>query len=140
MKATCQLVSNVVLPSIRAWVAKEAIQNFWMKQKDVAKYLGLTMAAVSQYLKKRRADVWLGEKELKEIKPFIGNIAKKMASGELTEFDLMKLVRRICTSLRASLILCKLHMKVEHKLKKINCRFCEELFEGYKKIELSAPE
>lgn len=131
MKATCELVSNVVLPSIRAWIAKEAVRK-GMKQKDVAKCLGLTRSAVSQYLKKKRADIKLGERELNEIKPLINDITNKMESNEITDFDMMKLICKICLSLRASLTLCKLHMKAEPKLKGLNCTFCEELFEGYK--------
>lgn len=132
MKATCELVSNIVIPSIRAWIAREAVKK-GMKQKDVAKCLGLTRAAVSQYLKKKRANIKLGKRELNEIKPLINNITNKMISGKVTDFDLMKLICKVCISLRSSLILCRLHMKVEPKLKNFNCTFCEELFEGYSK-------
>ncbi len=135
MKAPCELVSNVVLPSIRAWIVRESVKK-GIKQKDVAKTLGLTDAAVSQYLKKKRADIGVSEKELKQIKPLIDDITKRIVAGKLTDFDLMKLICKACISLRASLVLCKLHMIAEPKLKKIDCTFCEELLRSYRKLDL----
>jgi len=135
MKTPCELVSNVVLPSVRAWIVRESVKK-GVKQKDVAKGLGLTNAAVSQYLKNKRADIRVSEKELKQIKPLINDITKKLVAGKLTDFDLMKLICKACISLRASLILCKLHMAVEPKLKKINCTFCEELLKSYRGLDL----
>jgi predicted transcriptional regulator len=134
MRTTCELVSGMVLPSIRAWIAREAIKKFKMKQKDVANCLGVTNSAVSQYMKEKRADIGVGKKELKQIKPLITEIANKMASKQLTDFEMMKLMCRICFSLRASLILCKLHMQLEPKLKKINCTICNELLKDYRKV------
>ena len=134
MRTTCELVSNTVLPSIRAWIVREAIEKFGMKQKDVANCLGVTNSAVSQYMKEKRADIGISEKELKQIKPLISEIASKMASKQLTDFELMKLMCRVCFSLRASLILCKLHMRMEPKLKKVNCTICNELLRDYRKV------
>lgn len=134
MKATCELVSNVVLPSIRAWIAREAVEK-GMKQKDVAECLGLSRAAVSQYLSEKRADIDLGTKELRKIEPLIEDITDRMVSGDITDFELMKLICKVCLSLRSSLALCRLHFKLEPKLEKVDCTFCEELFKGYKEAE-----
>jgi uncharacterized protein len=128
MKTTCELMSNLVLPGIRAWIARVAIEKYGMRQKDVAKRLGLTKAAVSQYLKEKRANLSIGEKQLKLIESTIDDTAKRLAAGEVSEFDLTKIFCRICVSLRTSLTLCKIHRMREPRLDKANCVLCEEAY------------
>jgi len=134
MKSPCELICNLILPSLRAWIAKEAVENFKARQKDVAECLGLTDAAISQYLHRKRAKIQLGKRELKEIKPLIIDIARKISTGEVTDLDSMRLICQTCISLRSLGTMCRLHKKVEPKLKKLDCRFCIELFAEYRKI------
>ncbi|MDW8045488.1 MAG: helix-turn-helix domain-containing protein [Nitrososphaerota archaeon] len=128
MKTTCELVSTLILPTIRAWIAKEAIEKFGMKQKDVAEYLGITKAAVSQYMKKKRGNLKLTEVERERITPLIDNLVKKIASNETSEFELMKALCKICYYLRISLTLCRLHIAMEPGLKKVECKICEGFY------------
>jgi len=44
------------LPAIRKELAKSMITNFGLNQKEAAKKLGLTPAAVCQYFSKKRGD------------------------------------------------------------------------------------
>ena len=124
-------MSNLVLPSIRAWIARVAIEKYGMKQKDVANRLGLTKAAVSQYLKEKRANPAVGEKQMKLIEDTIDDTARRLAAGEVSEFDLTKIFCKICVSLRTSLTLCKIHKMREPKLDKANCTLCEEANSGF---------
>lgn len=50
MKLYCEVVVGDVLPSLRALITKELIQN-GLTQNEVAKKLGITQPAVSQYRK-----------------------------------------------------------------------------------------
>ena len=56
MKIPCELVVWYVLPTIRREVAKELVENHKMSQAEVARRFGVTDAAISQYLKKKRGD------------------------------------------------------------------------------------
>jgi len=126
MKTACELMSTLALPSIRARIAKVATEKYGMKQKDVALRLGLTTAAVSQYLKEKRAGPSINESCLKSIRSTIDDTSLKLAKGELSEFDLTRTFCRMCVSLRQSHALCAMHKAREPKLVKENCLICGE--------------
>ena len=54
MKIPCEIVVWYVLPMIRREVSKELVHTHGMTQAEVARRFGVTDAAISQYLKKRR--------------------------------------------------------------------------------------
>lgn len=54
MKTPCEIVVWYVLPTIRREIAKELVETYHMKQADVGRIFGVTDAAISQYLKKKR--------------------------------------------------------------------------------------
>ncbi|MDY0293017.1 MAG: transcriptional regulator [Candidatus Methanomethylophilaceae archaeon] len=56
MKIPCELVVWYVLPTIRREVAKELVEVHKMSQAQVARMFGVTDAAISQYLKRKRGD------------------------------------------------------------------------------------
>lgn len=56
MKIPCELVVWYVLPAIRKDIAKELVETHNMSQTEVAKRFGVTGAAISQYLKKKRGE------------------------------------------------------------------------------------
>ena len=54
MKIPCEIVVWYVLPMIRREVSKELVHTHGMTQAEVARRFGVTDAAISQYLKKKR--------------------------------------------------------------------------------------
>lgn len=54
MKIPCEIVVWCVLPMIRREIARELVQTYSMSQAEVARRFGVTDAAISQYLKKKR--------------------------------------------------------------------------------------
>ncbi len=54
MKTPCEIVVWYVLPTIRREIARELVTSYHMKQVDVGRIFGVTDAAISQYLKKKR--------------------------------------------------------------------------------------
>ena len=56
MKIPCELVVWYVLPAIRKDIARELVDSHNMSQTEVAKRFGVTGAAISQYLKKKRGE------------------------------------------------------------------------------------
>ncbi len=56
MKIPCEIVVWYVLPLIRREIANELVTSHGMSQAEVARKFGVTDAAISQYLKKKRGD------------------------------------------------------------------------------------
>jgi predicted transcriptional regulator len=107
-----------ILPSLRRHAVIFLLKK-GKTQREIAKELSISEAAVSQYLSKRRASS--DDKTLNRI------LAK-----EITTYDLRKVfaenVCDICKNLRKSKELCKLHMrdakKSKKKIEKATCKIC----------------
>jgi len=86
MKLYCELVVGEVLPALRALITNELIQNFGMTQTEVAKRLGLTQPAISQYRKylrgERVRELEKNKKAMKIIRDFSDEIAGEKISAE----------------------------------------------------------
>ncbi|MFN3384414.1 MAG: transcriptional regulator [Archaeoglobaceae archaeon] len=88
-----------ILPAIRAMVAKELIERGY-KIKEVAEMLGLTQAAVSQYLTSKRGKKGLEflekNEEVRKIVVEIADAISKRKKG----FENEEYLCRICESIR----------------------------------------
>ncbi|MCK4365510.1 MAG: hypothetical protein KAW45_05640 [Thermoplasmatales archaeon] len=85
------------LPVIRKGIAESMIIDFGLNQKEAAGKLGLTPAAVCQYVSKKRGKIEISDEfVLKEIKTSAGNIIENGGGSILSE------TCRICKLLRSS--------------------------------------
>jgi len=65
MKQTpCEYMMWNGLPVIRKEIAESMINNFGLNQKEAAKKLGVTPAAVCQYLSKKRGKIKIVDKDV----------------------------------------------------------------------------
>ncbi|MCS7385394.1 MAG: helix-turn-helix domain-containing protein [archaeon GB-1867-005] len=85
MKPRCEEISRVIVPSIRALIAKILIEKFNFTQIQAAKALGVSQAAISYYLRSKR-----GKKAIEAISKCnairkIEEIAQEIANGNLRE-------------------------------------------------------
>ena len=53
VKTPCEIAVWKITPSIRGEMAKMVVEDFNLNQKEAAKLLGITEAAVSQHLHKK---------------------------------------------------------------------------------------
>jgi len=84
------------LPVIRKEIAESMIANYGVTQKDAAKKLGVTPAAVCQYLSNKRGKIKiLDEHILKEIRVSAERIIENETAVVVTE------TCRICKILRS---------------------------------------
>lgn len=95
-----------ILPTIRKELAIELVK-VGLKQKEAAKKLNLTEAAVSQYLKdKRGKEIVLNKK----IKGKISNAAKRLLNKN-SKCYVLREIQNICDYVRKSRFLCYVHKK-----------------------------
>ncbi len=92
MKHTpCEYIMWNGLPVIRKEIAERMIINFGVNQKEAAEKLGVTPAAVCQYLSNKRGKIKIDDQELlKEITLTAGRILND------ADIDVMKETCRIC--------------------------------------------
>ncbi len=101
MKLPCETVVWYLVPVIKSELARE-LSGRGMTQKKTADIIGVTQAAVSQYLsKKRGGSVKLTGDMKKEIKLF----ADRVVNDKVGEKDLQKLICKECAIGRKSGIL-----------------------------------
>jgi predicted transcriptional regulator len=107
-----------VLPAIRRELAKSLVHEHRLSQRETAEKLGITEAAVSQYLSAKRAKgVVFGTKVMKEIRASAKKLMDHGASvvGEL---------QRLCNLMDVRKIVCGIHHRKSAQIPK-NCTICE---------------
>ncbi len=93
-----------VLPAIRRELAKSLV-GYGLAQKEVAEKLGVTEAAISQYLNSKRAKEVEFDQELnKRIKESAKRIVDK-------KYNLIKEVQGICDLFKKRKFMCEIHKK-----------------------------
>jgi len=59
----CEVSVKTVLPAIKALMARDIVENYGMKEKQVAEILGLSQSAISRYTTKNRGNILILENE-----------------------------------------------------------------------------
>lgn len=96
-RTTCEYMMWSGLPVIRKGIAESMINDFGLSQKEAAEQLGLTPAAVCQYVSNKRGKVDISDESvLNEIKISAGNIIENENSSIISE------TCRICKLLRST--------------------------------------
>ena len=125
MKTPCEMIVKTVLPTIRASIAQELVENHHMSQKDAAEALGVTTAAISQYLSEKRAtkrnlDPFKSKEFDKLVKEAADTIAKRPG-----EIEVMRAICRCCMQVRSTRLVCDMHRAIAPELGE--CDFCLNL-------------
>jgi uncharacterized protein len=95
MKLPCEEALWYILPQIRADLARELTKN-GSSQKEVARLLGLTPSAVSQYIHKKRGGKF---KTATGYKGYIKKVAKEITDTK-SEDEISKLICKCCAESR----------------------------------------
>jgi len=95
MKSPCEVFASRIIPVIRGEIARELVAR-GHKKKEVAGILGITVAAVSQYVHGKRG---VGGSE--KLKARIKEIADEIERGNLSEHDLSMMLCELCTLVKS---------------------------------------
>ncbi|MBL7058881.1 transcriptional regulator [Candidatus Pacearchaeota archaeon] len=106
-----------VIPALRRELAKSFVKDHKMNQKKAAEILGITEAAISQYLKDKRGG------ELKFTKPELEKI--KQAASKVVDDpkNMMEVLYDLCVYFRNEKVVCRMHKCKDKTLPK-NCQGC----------------
>lgn len=106
-----ELVVNKILPTIRARLAQVLLQDYDLRQVEVAEKLGVTQAAVSHYNTHTRGADQTILQLFPEIDSFIQELAKDIASGMPKQQQVARL-NNICWQLMYTERFCSYHRKI----------------------------
>lgn len=99
MGLPCERAVNAILPLIRAKIARSLVIDFKLTQMRAAEILGLTQAAVSQYVTSKRGYRLRIPKSSAAARS-IKETAKELAEGRLSKNKLQDRLCEICHMIR----------------------------------------
>ena len=106
-----------ILPAIRREMAKIMINDHKLSQKEAARILGMTEAAISQYLHKKRAkDVAFDQK----TKDLIKISTKKIIKNQK---ELLNELYKLSDFMKRSELVCQIHKKYDVNIPN-SCDIC----------------
>ena len=106
-------------------IAKELVTR-GLTQKDVAEKLGVTQAAVSQYIGQKRGSK---NKSVESIREEISALADKILDPEVGGDVISQNVCQICMKSKSSGLLCELHREVAEV--DDDCNVCVKIGKTY---------
>lgn len=121
-----EIEAKSLIPAVRAILAKKLIKEYSLKEEDAARVLGITQAAVSNYVRGTRGDVGLISKleSVREVMRMIDDIAKDLSTNKAyTPSTLAKFVG-LCNYMRYTLIICDVHHSIESNIDEQICEQC----------------
>lgn len=110
MKPPCTIVVQHILPALRLEIAKELIQVHGLRRAEAAGKMGVTPAAVTQYLKGSRGDAAAARIEgSRKVMELVSEISRDIAEGGSPLDVLLLELCRACHAVRAEGLICELH-------------------------------
>jgi predicted transcriptional regulator len=123
MLLPAEIESKVTIPLVRALVAKKLVTEKMYTQEQVAKVLGVTQAAVSNYLRGVRGlSVELKENQL--INNWVNQIVETILSNRPRQ-EIAKKINEAVEDIRRQRMLCEIHKKLEPDIDVDSCKVCE---------------
>lgn len=127
-----EIESKLLIPAIRAILSKEMVIEKGLKEEEVARMLGITQAAVSNYLRGTRGDNELISKlmSLSEIMSMIKEISNDLSTNRAYTAKTLSKFIGLCNYMRYSLIICDAHHSLERNIDEKVCEQCKITLTG----------
>jgi len=129
MLLPAEIESKSMIPALRAILAKKLAGQHKIREDDISKMLGVTQAAVSNYIRGTRGDpkLILQLSSQKQIVEMIDEISENLASNKAyTPASLSKFIG-ICNYIKTSLLICDIHHNLESDIDEAICKECETM-------------
>lgn len=129
MLLPAEIESKTLIPAIRAILAKKLTANYEIPEDTISKMLGVTQAAISNYVRGTRGDPALIEKLLqnKKVSKMIEDLSNDLASDRAyTPSSLSKFIG-LCNYVKSSLLICDIHHQMESSIDEQICKECESM-------------
>jgi predicted transcriptional regulator len=124
MVTPCEIAVKSLIPSIRAYIAKELTQTHKMRQEDAARLLGITQTAISKYVRDVRGQV-IKVHQTPEIREMMYGIASRVADQKISGPELTLEFCAVCKTVRRNGLMCSLCQRNDPSLDARHCNVCK---------------
>lgn len=124
-----EIESKTLIPALRAILAKKLAEDHKIREDEISKMLGVTQAAVSNYIRGIRGDPQLIQKLLAEeqVSKMVDDLSDSFASDmAYTPSSLSKFIG-LCNYIKSSLLICDIHHNLESNIDEKICKECESM-------------
>ena len=129
MLLPAEIESNTLIPALRAILAKKLAEDHNVREEEISKMLGVTQAAISNYIRGTRGDPALIAKLLsdKQVSNLIEELTDNLSSDmAYTPSSLSKFIG-LCNYIKSSLLICEIHHNLESDIDEKICKECENM-------------
>ncbi len=129
MLLPAEIESRTLIPALRAILAKKLAENHNIGEDEISKLLGVTQAAISNYIRGTRGDPKLIDKLLaeKQVMMLLNDLSENLASDmAYTPSSLAKFIG-LCNYIKSSLLICDIHHHLETNIDEKICKECENI-------------
>lgn len=129
MLLPAEIESKTLIPALRAILAKKLADTHKVREDEISKMLGVTQAAISNYIRGTRGDPKLITKLLSEVQvvKMLDEISDNLASNmAYTPASLSKFIG-LCNYIKSSLLICDIHHNLESNIDETICKECENM-------------
>ena len=129
MLLPAEIESKSLIPALRAILAKELAQKYNIREDEISQMLGVTQAAISNYIRGIRGDPKLIKKllEEKQVVSMLTDITDNLSSDRAyTTSSLSKFIG-LCNYIKSSLLICDIHHNLESDIDDEVCKECENM-------------
>ncbi len=129
MLLPAEIESKTLIPALRAILAKKLAEDHNIREDEISKMLGVTQAAISNYIRGTRGDPSLIAKLLaeKQVSTLINELTDSLSSDmAYTPSSLSKFIG-LCNYIKSSLLICEIHHNLESNIDEKVCKECENM-------------
>jgi hypothetical protein len=129
MLLPAEIESRSLIPALRAILSKKLSEKYSIHEDEISKMLGVTQAAVSNYIRGTRGDPKLIEKLQgeKQVTEMLDDICENLSSDRAyTPSSLSKFIG-LCNYIKSSLLICDIHHNLESDIDDEICKECENM-------------
>jgi len=129
MLLPAEIESKTLIPALRAILSKKLAEDHKIKEDVISKMLGVTQAAVSNYIRGTRGDPQLIQKLLSEeqVAKLINELCDSLTTDmAYTPSSLAKFIG-LCNYIKSSLLICDIHHNLESDIDEKVCKECENM-------------
>ena len=129
MLLPAEIESKTLIPALRAILAKTLAEKHEIREDEISKMLGVTQAAISNYIRGTRGDPELIKKLLAEaqVSELIHEISDDLASDKAYSPSSLSKFIGLCNFIKSSLLICDIHHNLESDIDEAVCKECENM-------------